>query len=457
MATTSRTLALWVACVAQLLVVLDISVVNVALPSIQADLAMGPTQTTWVALAYGLGFAGALLVGARLADVLGTGRVLSWGLGAFTLAGTVGGLATDGSVLVGARAVQGLCAAVVSPATFTLLTTTNPEGPARTRAVAAWTAVSLAGGGVGNILSGALTELVSWRAVLLVNLPIGLAVLAGAAVLRRRFPDAPGHGRLDLVGAVLATGGFTCATYALSAAGGHASAAWAGAAALAGVVLFVLLAAQQRRTAHRLVPRGLLRNRLVVRGNVATALTAACFQVGLWYFLTYRMQGPMGFSPMRAGLGFLPLTSALLVVNTWITPRLMARVPSRTLVALGAVSAAAGLAWQAFAVGDAYVLAVLGPSLVVGVGGGLLTTPLATMVTTGVPAEDAGAASGLMNTAKQFGGALGLAAATAATALAGTDGAAFLLMGALVGTVALLAFRLPSPRERRASGAPVYD
>ncbi|WP_116248032.1 MFS transporter [Nocardiopsis sp. FIRDI 009] len=456
MATAPRTLALWVACVAQLLVVLDVSVVNVALPSIQADLATGPTRTTWVALAYGLGFAGALLVGARLADVLGTGPVLAWGIGAFTLAGTAGGLATDGTVLVGARAAQGLCAAVVSPATLTLLTTTHPEGPTRTRALAVWTAVSLAGGGLGTILGGALTELVSWRAVLLVNLPVGAAVLAGALLLRRHAPTAPGRGRLDLVGAVLATGGFTCATYALSAAGTPATAASAGWCAAASAVLFLLLGAQQRRAPHRLVPPGLLRNRLVVRGNVATALTAACFQAGLWYFLTYRMQGAMGLTPMRAGLGFLPLTLTVLVVNTWVTPRLMARVPSRALVALGAATASAGLLWQAFAIGEGYVLTLLGPSVVIGVGGGLLNTPLATVVTAGVPAHEAGAASGLMNTAKQFGGALGLAAASAATALAGTDRAAFLLMGGLVGTVALLAAGLPRRCDRRGSDTPAH-
>ncbi|MEV2277089.1 MFS transporter [Nocardiopsis sp. NPDC049922] len=456
MTTTPRTLALWVACVAQLLVVLDISVVNVALPSIQSALGMSPTRASWVALAYGLGFAGALLVGARLADVVGTGRVLLWGLAAFTLASTVGGLATEGWVLIGARAAQGLCAAVVSPATFTLLTTTHPEGPDRTRAIAAWTAVSLAGGGVGTTLGGVLTELVSWRAVLLVNLPVGVTVLAGAAVLHRRSPSAPGRGRLDLVGAVLATGAFTCATYALSAAGGDANALAAGSAAITSAALFLLLGGQQRRAAHRLVPRGLLRNRSVVWGNLATALTAACFQVGLWYFLTYRMQGSMDFTPIQAGLGFLPLTLAMLVVNTWVTPRLMTGVPPRTLVVLGAATAALGLVWQAFAGGGSYVVTVLGPSTVIGVGGGLLNTPLATMVTTGVAADEAGAASGLMNTAKQFGGALGLAAATAATTLAGTDRAAFLLMGGLVGTVAaaVLVSLRSRQRDRRRTAAP---
>ncbi|MFI6577972.1 MFS transporter [Nocardiopsis sp. NPDC050513] len=448
MTTAPRSLALWVACVTQLLVVLDISVVNIALPSVQAELAMNPTRASWVALAYGLGFAGALLVGARLADVVGTGRALLWGLAAFTLASTAGGLATEGWVLIGARGAQGLCAAVVSPATLTLLTTTRPEGPVRTRAIAAWTAVSLAGGGAGTVLGGVLTELVSWRAVLLINLPVGVAVLAGAVVLHRRSPSAPGRGRLDLVGASLATGAFTSATYALSAAGGDANLLAAGSAAVASVALFLLLVVQQRRAVHRLVPGRLLRNRSVVWGNLATASTAACFQVGLWYFLTYRMQGPLGLTPIQAGLGFLPLTVTMLVVNTWVAPRLMARVAPRTLAALGAATASLGLVWQAFAAGEAHVLTLLVPGVVIGVGGGLLNTPLATMATTGVPADEAGAASGLMNTAKQFGGALGLAAATAATALTGTDRAAFLLMGGLVGAVAVAVLVGRPPRQR---------
>ncbi|MDT0300932.1 MFS transporter [Streptomonospora wellingtoniae] len=440
-----RSLPLWVSCTAQLLVVLDVSVVNVALPSIRADLAIGPALSAWVALAYTLGFAGALLAGARLADVFGTGVVLPWGLALFTLAGTLGGLAPDGAVLVGARAVQGLCAAVVSPATFALLTTAFAEGRERIRAVAAWTAVSLAGGGIGNILSGALTDLVSWRAVLLINLPIGGAVLVGAVLLRRRTPAGGKRARIDPAGALLATAGLTCAAYALSAVGEGATAA-SGAAAAAGAVLFALFLAHQRRTDHPLVPPGLLRNRAVVCGNIATVLAGTCFQVALWYFLTFRMQGQLGFSALQAGFAFLPLTAAMLAVNTWITPRLMERLRPRALVGLGAVLASFGLVWLGLGGAGQFVSALLGPSLVIGIGGGLLNTPLATAVTTGVPADEAGAASGLMNTGKQFGGALGLAAASAAAAASGTDRGAFLLLAGLVAAAAVAAALLPAGR-----------
>jgi MFS family permease len=440
--------------VAQLTVVLDVSVVNIALPSIQADLALDRVATTWVALAYGLGFAGVLLVGARLADVLGLARVLVWGVAVFTLASAVGGLATEGWVLIGARVAQGLAAAVVSPATFTLLTTAHPEGPARVRAVAVWTAVSLAGGGLGTIAGGVLTDLVSWRAVLLINLPIGAAVALGALVLRRRTPDDRRGGRVSLTGAVLATGGFTCATYALSVAGTPGSAVVSALTATTSVLLFALLVAEQRRTPHRLVPAALLGDRLIVRGNIATALTAVCFQAGLWYFLTYRLQDQFGYTPIQAGLAFLPLTLGMLVVNTWATPRLMRRVPSRALVRAGAALAALGLVWQALADSGPFALTILAPGLVVGAGGGLLNTPLATIVTTGVPPEQAGAASGLMNTGKQFGGAVGLAAATAVAAGTSTDTAAFLLMAAALAAVAVLAPRIP---RRRAEDAPVSD
>jgi MFS family permease len=447
MSSLLRRLGLWTSCLAQLIVVLDISVVNVALPSIQADLGLGRVSASWVAMAYSLGFAGLLLVGARMADVVGTARLLAWSVGAFTLASLIGGLSTEGWALVAARAAQGISAAAASPATFTLLTTTHPEGPERTRAIAVWTAVSLAGGGLGNIASGVLTELISWRATLLINLPIGVGVVIAALVLCRRASDLRGAGRIDVIGAVLATAAFTCATYALSVAGERAPVGLPVVMGSAAVALFVLLALQQRRTRHKLVPGDLARNRLIVLGNIATALTGACFQVGLWYFLTYRMQSQFGYSPTQAGLAFLPLTASMLVVNLWITPRLMKRCAHRSLIVAGAVITVPGLIWLTILDRGAFALGVLVPTVVIGIGGGLMNTPLATLVTTGVRPEHAGAASGLMNTAKQFGGAIGLAAATTATAIAGTDRAAFVLMAAALLAVIAAVATIPSHRS----------
>lgn len=435
-----RRLGLWASCLAQLLVVLEVSVVNIALPSIQAELGLGRDAASWVAMAYSLGFAGVLLVGARLADVVGTARLLGWGVGAFTLASTLGGLATEGWMLIAARAAQGLAAAVVSPATFTLLTATHAEGPSRTRAIAIWTAVSLAGGGVGNIAGGVLTELISWRVTLLINVPIGAGVALAAAVLHRGNVDDRRGGQITLTGAVLATGAFTCATYALSSAGDPAAGVLPVVTGGSAAVLLALLVAQQRRTTRELVPRELLRDRFIVAGNVATALTAACFQVGLWYFLTYRLQTQLGYTPMGAGMAFLPLTVGTLAVNLWVTPRLMTRHAPRVLVVAGVAIAVPGLCWFAVFGHGPFVVSFLVPSVVIGIGGGLMNTPLATIVTTGVRSGHAGAASGLMNTSKQFGGAIGLAAASTVTSVFGTDGAAFVLMAvALLGVAAVVA------------------
>ncbi|UFU06119.1 MFS transporter [Ruania halotolerans] len=437
-------LVLWVACTAQLLVVLDVSVVNVALPSIQAELEFGPTTASWVAMAYCVTFAGVLLVAARLADALGAERVLVGGVAFFAVTSAAGGFATDGAMLIGARAGQGLAAAAISPATFTLLTVTYPEGRERTQAIAVWTAVSVAGGGVGNVVSGLLTELISWRAVLLINLPIGLAIVLAAGALARRAISRPRAVPVSLTAVALAIGGFTCAILALSMVGAS-TVSIPVATAMVSVVFFALLGLHQHRAAHPLVPPGLLRRRGIALGNIATFLTAACFQVGIWYFLTYRMQTRWDYTPLQAGLAFLPLTGTLIAVNLWVVPRLMGRIGARPLIVAGALTASLGLVWQSVAEHGGFLLMIAAPAAVIGAGGGLMNTPLAAVVTSRVVSSEAGAASGLMNTAKQFGGAMGLAAATVAVAAAGTDRVAFLLMAALLALVALVAVGLPAP------------
>ncbi|WP_134325033.1 MFS transporter [Cumulibacter soli] len=447
MPSPSQRLALCASCLAQLIVVLDVSVVNVALPSIQVDLGLGRVSASWVAMAYSLGFAGLLLVGARLADVVGVARLLAWSVFAFALASLVGGLATEGWVLISARAAQGIAAAAVSPATFTLLTITYSQGTERTRAIAIWTAVSLAGGGLGNIASGILTEFISWRATLLINLPIGAGVIISAFVLHRRAVDRRASGRIDLIGAILTSAAFACATYALSVAGEPTLSAAAIAAGSVAVVLFVLLVMQQRRTLEKLVPDDLVGDRVIVLGNIATALTGACFQIALWYFLTYRFQTRFDFSPTQAGVAFVPLTVIMLVVNLWVTPRLMKRRAPRSLVAAGAAIAVPGLIWLAAFDEGALAITVLVPTVVVGIGGGLVNTPLATLVTAGVRPEHAGAASGLMNTAKQFGGAIGVAVASAGTVITGADRIAFLVMAVAVLAVLAMAAAIKVDRD----------
>ncbi|OZF37494.1 MFS transporter [Rhodococcus sp. 14-2483-1-2] len=447
--------ALWVASVAQLVVVLDVSVLNVALPSMQHDLGLGTAMTSWVATGYSVAFAGALLAAARLADGLGAARVVLWSTVAFTGASILGGLAVTGWMLIGARIGQGLAAAALSPATFTLLTVTYREGPDRTRAIALWTAVSVAGGGIGNIVSGALTEFVSWRSVLLINVPIGVLVVVAARALISGRPTPVAEVRWSSVAAsVLA---FGSAVYALSlfAERGRISGPVLVASALS-VALALAWVRRDRASAVPLIPPSLWRRPEIAFGTAATAFTAVCFQVSIWYFLTFRFQQNWGYSPLQTGLAFLPLTVTLMVVNLAVVPRLLDRISARVLISVGALIAASGVWWIGWSSTEQFWIAVLGPSLVVGIGGGLLNTPLATIVTSGVAQEEAGAASGLMNTAKQFGGAVGLSAATAATTVSGNERAPYLVMVLALVVAAALAMRLEDSRAK-GSGSSAVD
>ncbi|WP_273490183.1 MFS transporter [Gordonia otitidis] len=409
-----RAAPLVVASTAQLMLVLDVSVVNVAMPALQSELRMSGAGVQWVATAYALVFAGGLLVGGRLADVRGVRATLCGGLAVFVVASAIAGLAGSGAVLVAARAIQGVGAAVASPATLTVLTRTYAEGPERTTAIAVWTAVSLVGGAAGNIIGGALTDLLSWRAIFLVNVPIGILVIAVA----RHVLDDTTHTptRIDVVGAVLITITLCACTLAVAQADGGSVVVASGAAALA-LVAAGSAAAQQRRSSAPLIPKSLWRNRTVVFANFLTLVTGMCFQAPIWLFLTYVMQTSMGMSALAAGIGFVPMAATMMVVGTMCAPRAMERVSASSLVAFGALVAAAGFCWlAAVSASGGYLTAVLGPSLVIGVGAGVVNTPLTTLTTQGVAPDDSGAASGMMNTAKQFGGALGLAALTPLTA-----------------------------------------
>ncbi len=446
------------------MVVLDISVVNVALPVVRDALGFGPAGLQWVVTGYALTFAGCLLLGGRLADLYGRRRVFAGGLALFTVASLVGGLATSPWMLIAARAVQGLGAAVVAPATLTILTTSFPEGARRTRALATWTAVGIAGGAAGNLVGGALTEFLSWRWILLVNVPIGaLAIL----LANRSLPagDEPGRGpRLDVAGAVLATAGLASLTFGIAQTRtlgwGDPAIAAALAAGVAALAAFVVVEARFARAP--LLPLRLFRIRAISGGNVVLLLAGACFNP-MWYFLALSMQDVLGYGALRTGLGFLPHTLLTIAVGMRLTPWLMRYVPSRTLIAAGAAVAAAGFAWQSRITPDSdYLTGIFGPAILISVGGGLLNTPITTTVTSGVGESDAGAASGLMNTTKQVGGALGLAALVTvagsqlatAEALAAGYGRAFLAIAAILVAAALVAPVLPgrSAAVRDSSG-----
>lgn len=432
--TPRHRLVLALACTAQFMVVLDVSVVNVALPSVQADLAIVPADLQWIVNAYALTFGGLLLLGGRLADLYGLRRTVIAGLALFTLASLAGGLAEDPWTLIAARAFQGAGAAVLAPATLTMLTTTFDED-LRPRVLAAWTAMGLAGGTAGNLIGGVLTDALSWRWVLLINVPVG----ALALLPTRLLANVRSKGRrLDVPGAVLATAGVAALTYGITRD-------WNAPALTCGIAALVAFTVLQSRSRTPLLPLRLLRIRTVAVGNVTMLLAGACLNP-MWFFLTLSMQNVLHYSPLQTGLAFLPHTLLTMAVALHVTPRLMERAAGRTLIVTGALIAAAGFLWQSrLAPGDGYLTGILGPAVLISAGAGLLNTPLTNAVTTGVPAHDAGAASGLMNTTKQTGAALGLAALVTLTT---TNGHAFTAIAVLLVAAALTACGLPSTTRR---------
>ncbi|MGV9314406.1 MFS transporter [Streptomyces sp. NPDC003691] len=400
-------LVLFTVCAGQFLVVLDVSVVNVALPSMRADLGLSTTGLQWVLNAYTIAFAGFMLLGGRAADLFGSKRMFLVGLGLFTVASLAGGLAQEGWQLLAARAVQGLGAAVLAPATLTIIMAAVPAGPARTRAIGTWAAVGAAGGAAGGLVGGLLTDLLSWRWVLLINVPVGAVVLAGAVVWLAGA-RAAGERRLDLPGAVLATAGLAALAYGVvetEASGWGTSALLPLAAGLLLIGAFVVVEA---RTAVPLMPLKLFRSRAVTAANATMLLTGSA-SFASWFFMTMYAQNVLGYSPLAAGVALIP-SSISIVVGSKLAPPLMARAGARTVAVGGALVASAGFAWQSAMTADgSYATAVLGPGVLMLMGIGLAATPLSALATAGVPAEDAGLASGLINTSRTMGGALGLA------------------------------------------------
>ncbi|MFB7273148.1 MFS transporter [Streptomyces sp. NPDC056244] len=458
---SAATTALALACAAHFLVLFDVSVMTVALPSVQTDLGFAPAGLQWVVSGYTLAFAGLLLLGGRLADLYGHRRVFIGGLAVFTGASVIGGLATTPAMLIAARAAQGIGAAVLAPLALTLLTTTFPEGPARTRALTVWTAVSLAGGASGNLLGGVLTEYLSWRSVLLINVPIGVpAILFAARVLARRGAP-PLRVRLDLPGAVLATAALTLLTFAVSQAHTYAWTDRSTALPLLGgtAALAAFVVVETRFAPAPLIPPRLFGLPGIGWGNLAMVLAGAS-QVPLWYFLTLTMQDVLHYSAAQTGLAFVPHAVVMLLVGLRLIPWLMRHVQARVLIATGALISAAGFWWQSGITPDSgYLTGILGPAVTISFGGGLLSTPLTTTVTAGVTSADAGAASGLMNTSRQFGGAFGLAVVLTLTAtatpdtpatpaaLAGSYGDAFQAIAVILLALAALTPVLPALRD----------
>ncbi|MFI9173038.1 MFS transporter [Streptomyces lincolnensis] len=395
-------------CAGQFLVVLDVSVVNVALPSMRTDLGLGDQGLQWVVNAYAIAFAGFMLLGGRAGDLYGRKRMFLIGLGLFTLASLGGGLAQDGWQLLLARAAQGLGAAVLAPATLTILTAAVPEGAARARAIATWTAVGAGGGAAGGLVGGALVDVLSWRWVLLINVPVGAVVLLGSLLW---LPEsrAGDRRRLDLPGALLATAGLAVLAYGISQT---EAAGWTAAATLVplvlGLALLALFLFVESRTAAPLMPLALLRVRAVSSANVAMFLSGSVMFC-MWFFMTLYAQNVLGYSPLDAGLALVP-SSLAVILGSKVAPRCMRAVGPRVTAVLGTAVAAVGFGWQSTLRVDApYLTAIMIPGILMMLGAGLATTPLAALAISGAAPGEAGLVSGLVNTSRTMGGSLGLA------------------------------------------------
>jgi EmrB/QacA subfamily drug resistance transporter len=356
-----RGIALAIVLGAQLMIILDMTVVNIALPTIARGLHFSEPSLSWVLNAYTLTFGGLLLLGGRAGDILGRRRVFIAGIALFTVASLAGGLATSPAWLLAARAVQGVGGAIASPAVLALITSSFAEGRDRTRALSVYTAVVMGGGSLGLVLGGVITEWVSWRWVLFVNVPIGIIVALAAPAFLSESQRQPG--RFDLAGAVASTAGMTSLVYGFIRA---ASDGWSNRMALgafaAAVVLLVLFVVNEARVRQPITPLRLFADR-GRSGAYVSRLLLVAGMFGMFFFLTQFVQNILGFSPLRAGISFLPMTAALFAVSR-LSPQLLARFGARPLMLAGLLPVVAGMAWLSrISPGSSYLSGVLGPML----------------------------------------------------------------------------------------------
>lgn len=402
-----RGLALTVMLVAQLMIVLDASIVNIALPDMQTELGFSPAGLSWVVNAYSLVFGGLLLLGSRSGDLLGRRRMFVLGLAVFVLASAAGGLATGPGLLLAARALQGVGAALVAPSALALLMTMYPQSHERTRAIGYFTAVSIGGAALGLIAGGMLTQWADWRWVFFVNVPIGAAVLAAALRVMPETDRRRGH--FDLIGALTSTLGIGGLVYGFVRA---ASDGWTDPLTLvafaAGAVLLTVFVVLENRAAAPITPLRLFADRDRAVSYVARLLLVAGM-MGTFFFLTQFLQDVLHYQPLAAGLAFLPLTVMVFGFSQLSARVLAERVPAKLLIAGALTLSTAGLLLMSeLHAGSGYGQLLL-PLMLFGAGNGLAFVPLTTMSLKGVRPEDAGAASGLVNVTQQVGGALGLA------------------------------------------------
>ncbi|MCW5713545.1 MAG: MFS transporter [Bauldia sp.] len=458
-----RWLALIVLCLGDLMIVLDTTIVNVALPTIRADLGFSETSLVWVVNAYVLTFGGFMLLGGRLGDIFGHRRLFLIGLAAFTLASLACGLATSQGMLVAARAAQGIGGAIVSAVALSLIMNLFTENTERVKAMGLFGFVMAGGGTVGVLLGGILTDALDWHAIFLVNIPIGIAVFVLCLVL---LPRGAGQasGRLDVAGALAITGALMLAVYGVV---NESTVSLIGAG-----VLFVAFVVIERSVSQPLVPLGLFRSRNLATANVIGVLWSA--GMFAWFFLSaLYLQVVLGYDPLEVGLAFLPANLIMAAFSLGLSARLVLRFGIKVPLATGLGIAAVGLLLFAFApVNGDFVLHVLPGMVLLGIGGGMAFNPVLLAAMSDVEPKDAGLASGVVNTAFMMGGALGLAilaslaasrseslVASGVDAIAATNGGyqiAFVAGAVIAALAALLAATLLRPGKSSAGqGEPV--
>jgi EmrB/QacA subfamily drug resistance transporter len=400
-------LALVVMLSAQLMIILDMTVVNIALPHIQTGLNFSAASLSWVLNAYTLTFGGLLLLGGRAGDIIGRRRVFLAGIALFTLSSLAGGLATTDWMLLAARALQGVGGALASPAVLALVVGSFAEGRERTRALGIYSAVAMGGASLGLVLGGVITEWLSWRWVLFVNVPVGILVLAVTPMFVTESARQPG--RFDLTGAVTSTAGMTALVYAFirAAASGWGDRLTVGAFAVAAVLLGLFLLTESRAR-QPITPLRLFAD-LGRGGSYLARLLLVAGMFGMFFFLTQFVQEILGFSPLAAGVAFLPMTLTVFGVSR-AAPRLIPRFGGIRLMLAGMLPVIAGMTWLAqVSAGTTYLAGIFGPLLLLGTGMGLVFVPLTAASLAGVAPADSGAASSMVNVMQQVGGSLGLA------------------------------------------------
>ncbi len=440
-------LVLVLVCLAQFMVVLDATVVNVSLPAIQEDLNMTPTELQWVVNSYALIFGGFLLLGGRAGDLLGRKRLFLAGIVIFTGASLLNGLANSSEFLILARGLQGLGAALVSPAALSIVTTTFREGPERTKAMGVWSAIAAGGGAVGLLVGGIITDLFSWPWIFFVNIPVGIAAFALSLKYVPESKDEKTHRAFDIAGAVTVTAGLVALVYGIvmAAEKGWVSGHTLGFGLLAAVLLgsFVWI---ESRSAEPLVRLQIFLMRTIRSANLVM-LIVACGLFAMFYFNSLYVQRVLGYSPIQAGLAFVPFTLGI-VIGAGLSQTLVRKIGLRSVGIIGMLLGTAGmLLFLRLDVGGDYVTDLLPGIVLVSIGMGMTFVPVTLIATSGIEAGDAGLASGLLNTSQQIGGALGLAilstlatSKTTSSLASGADNAQALVDGFHIAYLAGAAF-----------------